>query len=134
MKFRPAALVVLALAGCSGNGLPATPVSPASPVDAPASPVAPTAGQLWVLVTDESGACIDGATIQIVGADVSEPKQQNTPCNAWDDSGGVVMKELAPWVELTLRGAATGYTHRDLTVRPGVSAGQAVVVTLSKAR
>ena len=49
------------------------------------------------MVVDESGACIDGATIEVVGgqsAGVSVP--QTTPCDVWDADGGVYFKESSP--------------------------------------
>ena len=76
MKFGVAILVVVVvLAGCSSEGVPPTPTAPTPPV-APAPPAPPrsataTTGSalLWVMVMPvDSAICIEGATIQIVGA------------------------------------------------------------------
>ena len=73
MKFGVAILViVVVLAGCSREGVPPTPTAPTSPVaPAPPAPPPPTTGSalLWVMVLpSDSAICIEGATIQIVGA------------------------------------------------------------------
>ena len=133
MKFGLAILVV-ALAGCSSESVPRIPTAPASPVPAPPAP--PTGSALlWVMVIGESGACIDGATIQIVRAEgVGEPVPQETPCGAWDYDGGLLLKDLTPGVELTLRGAASGYAPREMSFLPFPMPGsyRAVFITLSK--
>jgi hypothetical protein len=89
------------------------------------------------MVIGESGACIDGATIQIVRAEgAGEPIPQRTPCGAWDDDGGLLLTDLTPGVELTLRGAASGYARREMRFLPFRMPGsyQAVFITLSKAQ
>ncbi len=136
MKFGLAILVIVALAGCSRESVPRIPTAPASPVTTPAPPAPPTGSALlWVMVIGESGACIDGATIQIVRADgVGEPILQRTPCGAWDDDGGLLLTDLTPGVELTLRGAAGGYARREMSFLPFPMPGsyRAVFITLSK--
>lgn len=141
MKFGAAILViVVVLAGCSSEGVPRIPTTPTSPVaPAPPAPPTPTTGSalLWVMVIGESGVCIDGATIQIVGAQgAGEAIAQRTPCGVWDDDGGLLLTDLTPGVELTLRGAATGYTRREMSFLPFPTPGsyQAVFITLSKAQ
>jgi hypothetical protein len=141
MKFGVTILIiVVVLAGCSSESVPRTPTAPTSPVaPAPPAPPTPTTGSalLWVMVIGESGACIDGATIQIVGAQgAGEAVPQRTPCGVWDYDGGLLLTDLTPGVELTLRGAATGYTQRELSFLPFPTPGsyQAVFITLSKAQ
>ena len=69
MKFGVAILVIVALAGCSSESVSRIPTAPPSPVPAPPPPAPSTdSALLWVMVIDASGLCIDGATIQIVGA------------------------------------------------------------------
>ena len=137
MKFGVAILVIVALAGCSRESAPRIPTAPASPVADPAPPAPPTgSAQLWVMVIGESGACIDGATIQIVGAEgAGDPIPQTTPCGVWDYDGGLLLTDLTPGVELTLRGAASGYAQHEMSFRP-FSPGSypAVFITLSKAQ
>jgi len=89
------------------------------------------------MVIRETGACIDGATIQIVGAQGgSEPIPQKTPCDAWADDGGLLLTNLTPGVELTLRGAANGYKPDEKNFLPFPMPGsyQAVFIKLSKAQ
>ena len=81
--------------------------------------------------------CIDGATIQIVRAEgAGELIPQRTPCGVWDDDGGLLLTDLAPGVELTLRGAASGYAPREMSFLPFTMPGsyQAVFIKLSKAQ
>ena len=61
---------------------------------------------------------------------------QRTPCGAWDYDGGLLLTDLAPGVELTLRGAATGYIGSEMKFLPSSMPGpyQAVFITLSKAQ
>ena len=123
MKFGVAVLVIVALAGCSRESVPRIPTAPASPIADPAPPAPPAtptgSALLWVMVIDKSGACIDGATIQIVRAEgAGEPIPQRTPCGAWDYDGGLLLTDLTPGVELTLRGAATGYARREISFLP----------------
>jgi hypothetical protein len=135
MKFSIAILVIVALAGCSRESVP---TAPASPVAAPAPPAPPTGSALlWVMVISETGVCIEGATIQILRAEgAGEPIPQRTPCGAWDYDGGLLLTDLTQGVELTLRGAASGYAPREMSFRPFPMPGsyKAVFITLSKAQ
>ena len=138
MKFGVAILVIVALAGCSRESGPRIPTAPASPVadPAPPAPTAPPTGQIWVMVIGESGACIDGATIQVVRAEgAGEPIPQTTPCGVWDYDGGLLLTDLTPGVELTLRGAASGYAQHEMSFLPFAPGSyHAVFITLSKAQ
>jgi hypothetical protein len=134
MKLGVAILAIVVLAGCSSESVPRIPTAPTSTV-AP-TPSASSA-LLWVMVTGEGGACIDGATIEIVGAQgTGEPIPQRTPCGVWDYDGGLLLTHLTPGVELTLRGAAAGYTRGEKSFLPFPTSGsyQAVFITLSKAQ
>ena len=140
MKLGVAILVIVVLTGCSSESVPRIPTAPASPVaSAPPTPPTPTTGSalLWVMVIGEGGACIDGATVQIVRAQgAGEPIPQRTPCGVWDYDGGLLLTDLTPGVELTLRGAATGYTRSEKSFLPFPTPGsyQAVFITLAKAQ
>src|SRR6188472_92712 len=106
MKLGVTILLIVVLAGCSSESVPRIPTAPAPPV-APAPPTPPTpttsSALLWVMVINEGGACIDGATIQILGAQgAGEPIPQRTPCGVWDYDGGLLLTDLTPGVELTL--------------------------------
>ena len=88
-----------------------------------------------VLLAD-NGICVEGATIQIVGAQgAGEAIPQKTPCDAWGYDGGLLLNDLTPGVEVTLRAAATGYTPREMSFLPFSTTGQyhAVFIELSKA-
>ena len=138
MKFGVAILVIVALAGCSRESVPRVPTAPPSPVPAPPPPARSTdSALLWVMVINENGGCIDGATIQIVRAEgEGEPIPQRTPCDAWGYDGGLLLTDLTPGVELTLRGAASGYAQREMRFLPFPMPGsyQAVFIKLSKAQ
>lgn len=145
MKVGIAILVIVVLIGCSSEGVPRTPTAPApsvTPTPTVGSALPPVASTptgsalLWVMVIDKTGACIDAATIQMVGTQgAGEPIPQRTPCSAWDDDGGLLLTNLTPGVELTLRGAATGYNSGEMTFLPFPMPGSyhAVFIRLSKA-
>ncbi len=84
-----------------------------------------------------SAICIEGATIQIVGAQgAGEAIPQETPCDYWGYYGGLLLKDLTPGVEVTLHGAAPGYTPREVSFLPFEVPGsyEAVFIELSKAQ
>jgi hypothetical protein len=90
-----------------------------------------------MVLPSDSAICIEGATIQIVGAQgAGEAIPQETPCDYWGYYGGLLLEDLTPGVEVRLRGAATGYTPREMSFLPFPMPGsyQAVVIELSKAR
>jgi len=62
--------------------------------------------------------------------------QNQTPCDYWGYYGGLLLKDLTPGVEVTLRGAAPGYTPREMRFLPFPTPGsyQAVFIELSEAR
>jgi hypothetical protein len=71
------------------------------------------------MVVSEGGACIVGATVQVVrGQGLGQSITQTTPCDAWGDDGGVVFKDLTPGVEMTLRASASGYVAQEKIVVP----------------
>ena len=135
MKFGVTILVIVALAGCSRESVPPIPTAPDSPV-APAPPTG--SALLYVMVISSgSGVCIEGATIQIVSAEgAGEPIPQRTPCDVWAYDGGLLLTDLTPGVKLTLRGAASGYTPREMSFLPFPMPGsyQTVFIRLSKAQ
>ena len=116
-----------------GNWVPSGhPLAFPSHVAAPAQPSPPTGSALlWVMVIEESGVCIDGATIQAVGLEgAGEPIPQMTPCTVWDYDGGLFLRDLTPGVELTLRAAASGYAPREMSFLPFPLPGPIVVVSI----
>ena len=124
MKPNLTILAALALWGCAQS----EPTAPAQtrPIDsAPSSPPEnPATGSsevwVWLMVVDQAGVCIPGATIQVVaGQDVGEPITQETPCDAWAYSGGVDYHHLIAGVRMTLRATAPGYAAEEKTITPG---------------
>jgi hypothetical protein len=88
---------------------------------------------LWVKVVDESGVCIDGATIQVVrGQRLGPSITQETPCNAWSVEGGVFFRDLTPGVEMTLRASASGRVALETTVIPTSGPIRAILLTPSR--
>ena len=74
---------------------------------------------IWVMVVDPSGACIPGATVQVVaGQAVGNPITQETPCSVWDYSGGVEYHNLAAGVSMTVRASAPGYVAEEKIITP----------------
>lgn len=137
MKLGVAILTIAAVAGCA-QGLPQAPTAPASPIAGapnppsppPPSPVSGSA-VLWVMVIGNSGACIEGATIQVLRAEgAGQPIAQKTPCGVWDYDGGVVLANLTPGLEVKLRGAAEGLGSREMTFIPRSGPYQAVFIEL----
>ena len=101
------------------------------------NPISPPTAQtgslvdLWGFVIDDSGLCIDGATVQVVGGQgIGQSITQETPCSAWDYAGGFVFKNLTPGVAMTLRAAAPGWTTQEQTFVP--PSATAVDLTLRK--
>lgn len=71
------------------------------------------------MVVDPSGACIPGATVQVVaGQAVGDPITQQTPCSVWDYAGGVEYHNLAAGVSMTFRATAPGYAVEEKTITP----------------
>jgi hypothetical protein len=88
---------------------------------------------LWVMVVDDTGACIVPATIEIVGSQNSgHSMTQATPCSVWDDAGGVQLRGLNPDEALTLRASAPDYTPREVPVVPRIGPQQVFEIKLSK--
>jgi len=131
MKPAFAILTGVALLGCA-QPEPTAP-SETRPIDSsPSSPLEPPTGSpdvwIWLMVVDQTGVCIPGATIQVVaGQDVGEPITQETPCDAWAYSGGVEYHKLSAGVSMTLRAAAPGYAAEDTTVTPGSGPLSAII-------
>jgi hypothetical protein len=85
------------------------------------------------MVIDSSGLCVEGATVEVVaGQRVGEKITQETPCDAWGHRGGFNFRNLAPNVEMTLRGSAPGWKSDEQTFTPFVVYGSAVFLRLSQ--
>ena len=112
MKSARTFLAAVALWGCA-QPEPTAPSPPENP------PTGSSDVWIWLMVVDQAGACIPGATIQVVaGQDVGEPIAQETPCDAWAYSGGVEYHNLIAGVRMTLRATAPGYAADEKTIAP----------------
>ena len=135
MKFALITFVTLVLFACSPSAptgpRAVPPVSPqAPPPQAPAS-----RAWLWGMVVDEGGACIAGATVQVVaGQAVGQSLTQMTPCDAWAYDGGVVFQDLTPGVEMTLRASASGYAAQEKRVIPSLGGQMAILFTPARTK
>ena len=129
MRFTLPILMTLALLGCSsGAGVPTAP-SPSS------NPPAPTQGATAfflaiVIAENGGGACIVGATVEIVAGQAVGESRTISDCDYWDPELGAYFQGLTPGVEMTVRASAAGYRPQELTVMP-IWSGDATVFRLS---
>jgi hypothetical protein len=134
MKFASIVFASLTLLGCSQESGQPLPTAPGQPV--PSTSPAPTPSSqafLWVMVVEETGVCIVGATVEVVrGQGLGQRITQDTPCDAWDYGGGIVFRDLTPGVEMTLRTSASGYAAQERTVIPSLGAQMAVLLAPSR--
>jgi hypothetical protein len=127
VKFALALVVTLPLGGCSRDNTQWLSAASA-PLVSISSP-APTPTSEWGFVVDPSGACIEGATVQVVrGQSVGQSASQTTPCDAWSYGSGFALNDLVPGVEMTIRASARGWSTCEKTVVPPTTA----IITLSK--
>ena len=114
-RLRHCCAVLLAgsLFGCS-TPLPTTP----SPASAPA-PRESMARNVYGVVIDRSGACIAGATVEVIaGQGLGRKSAQSGPCDAWWPFNGFQFLNLTPGISLTLRATAPGHLAKELQVMP----------------
>jgi len=120
MKLALTILTAVALWGCA-QAEPTSPTVAKTPSTSPATtpPTGSADVMIWLMVVDQSGVCIPGATIQVVaGQAVGQPIAQETPCSVWDYSGGVEYHHLSPGVSMTLRATTPGYVTEEKTITP----------------
>ena len=127
MKLVLTALLTLTLLGCSGESARRTPSAP----DPPAPPAPTSLASFSGMVLDESGACIVGATVQVVrGQQLGQSITQTTPCSYWDYDEGFRFTDLTPGVEMTLRASAPGFVAQEATVVPSGGPQERAFITL----
>jgi hypothetical protein len=85
------------------------------------------------MVLAAEGACIDWATVRVVGGQaIGESRTQDDfGCNAWSYNGGVWFRGLTQGAPMTLRASAAGYADREVTVTPHLGGQVATLITLS---
>jgi hypothetical protein len=139
MRFASIVIITLATAACGGSPptAPTPPATqPASPVPAPPAPTPPAptregTGSLVVMVLQASGACILGATVQILeNANAVQSATQTEECSYWDYGPLLSFKNL-PIGEMTVRASAAGYVTSEVTATPSISR-EPVIITLER--
>jgi hypothetical protein len=135
VKFASGILAAWALSACAQPEptFPSRVQSIGSPPSNPPSnpPTGSATVWIWVMVVDPSGACIPGATVQVVaGQAVGNPITQQTPCSVWDYAGGVEYHDLAAGVSMTLRATAPGYEAEERTITPFGGPQSVIDITL----
>ena len=136
MRLALVIFMFAALFGCAETRNPTGPAAPPvqtpapEPGSTPTPPPPPTAsGWVWVMVVEESGICIDQATVRVIaGQQLGASREQDGYCDAWW-VGGVVFQNLVPGEPMTLRVSAPRYLDVEITVIPATGAQRAVLVT-----
>lgn len=119
MRIAFAVLGVLVIVGCSHS------------MTAP-DPLTSSRTKLWGMVIEESGVCLVGGAVAVVGQTGGASQVQETPCDVWGYGGGFVLRDLQAGVLVTLRVSAPGYETRDVSVIPSLSQGTVFEVVLAK--
>jgi hypothetical protein len=119
MRFGLIVLMTLMAHACSSDTALRLPTAPNSPSPAPTpTPTPNSLTNLYGFVVESSGACIKGASVQIVRREASSQSiTQITPC-AWTYSDGFICENLTAGVEVTIRASATGYATKEMTAFP----------------
>ena len=97
----------------------------AAPLSTSGIPTRSGSAFIWAMVVDDAGGCIPQATITVGSGPISGTFLQDSECDAWSSSGGVLFHNLAPGTTMTLRANAPGYSPLEKAVVAAVS-GQAV--------
>jgi hypothetical protein len=93
---------------CSTAGVPTSP-----------NIVVVSNASFWVVVVDSTGACIPGASVQVVsGPGRGQTITQSSPCDASRPAHGMILNDLSPGVQSTLRASAPGYATQEKSVIP----------------
>ena len=143
MRYAPLLAALMAIS-CRGDAsssvgtdasVSLTPPRPRSAVPASTTPtdtLSPTAaGWLWLMAIDETGKCVDGAVIEIVGGQgAGLARTQSANCDAWSYDGGWMLFGLAPGSPMKIRASAIEYLAMEKTVVPGTGAIQATQFVL----
>lgn len=142
MRYAVPVVTTLALLGysCGDNALPTAPsrsptvsVSPAPDPPAP-SPVG--TASFWAIVIEQGGggACIVGATVEIVaGQAIGQSGTMPEVCDVWWVDGAF-FRDLTVGVSMTARASAPGYLTQEIVVMPTPDPGphRATVIELAR--
>lgn len=142
MKYALPMLTTLALLGCSsGDSAPPTAPSPppppqASPAPNPPAPRPGATASFWAIVIPRGGggACIVGATVEIVaGQAIGQSGTMPEVCDVWWVNGAF-FRGLTVGVEMTVRASAPGYLTQDLNVMPTPDPGPLMATVIELPR
>ncbi len=122
-------VLLMALVACDSEGTYSAPPAPS-----PAPPASPLTVALWGMVFPEggSGACIHGATVEIVGGQRLGEKVTQEPCSHWDYGGGFSFTGLNPDRDMTLRASASGFAAQEKTFPVGLGSQRRIDFRLSR--
>ena len=125
MRFASVICLTLSILGCSQDSTQRSPTAPTPPVAAlppPALPPPPSNRYaLWGVVVTPSGACIEGATVEVVGGAelLGQKVTQTVPCDLARFTGGFEFDDVPP-ATMTLRASAPGYVSREQIIETGL--------------
>jgi hypothetical protein len=116
MRFAAVGIATLAVFGCSGETARQLSITQPSTATAPAPTLHLT---VVVIGADFSGACLEGAVVEIVwGQSLGTQVTQTTPCSYWDPDYGATFRGLNPYDLFTLRVSAPGYVAAEQVIVP----------------
>jgi hypothetical protein len=131
MKRTLTVLAALALLACSQESALLVPTAPIDAPLPPSQPPPPAANQrtfVWAIAVDESGGCVENASIEVIrGQLAGQRREVAPPCGYWDYGGGALFSDLIPGVEMTLRLTAPGCKPQEKKVLPFVGPQTAFV-------
>ena len=142
--FALARLAASGVLACGGGDAPPGPTAPGTPIvpsppsglGVPSAPGAPSPDRgAWVgvMVIEDSGLCIDGATVVVVaGEGVGQSGTHTRPCDVWGYDTEILFEGLTPGAAVPLRASAPGYTAQEVTAYAQLS-GQATEIVLARA-
>ncbi|MEO8215996.1 MAG: hypothetical protein ABI718_02830 [Acidobacteriota bacterium] len=117
LKSLSGVVMVLLLLGCNGE-------SPTAPTAQP--PVASTS-DVAAWVRSKSGACLEGAVVEVLDGIRAGMKATQPNCGALNDGPGVSFV-LPTGISVRLRASKDGYQAREITVVPGTTPGGTQIV------
>ena len=126
----PVAVVVLS--ACSGDRASVLPAAPSSVSTVSSTAASSQRTSLLVMVTDDSGICLENATVELRYGLESQSVPQVTPCAVWDYDGGALFKDLAPGLDVTVRSSVTGYVPQEKAVKTSLGPQMAVILVPMK--
>jgi hypothetical protein len=123
-RYVPLIVILLSVACGMEPTSPTTLMPPPAarpPVGTPLPPQPSRFVSLWGIVVDPSGACIEGATVEVLaGANlVGQKTTQVTPCDLTRFGGGFIFDEVVDCcMPMTLGASAPGYISQVHTFEP----------------